>query len=298
MRLLIYWSFGVNQSQGSREVGIANCTVAIDHQEVAVTHEDTVHNTQSRVATDACTTTESSSGSGVHLRVSSTYWNWTNHGIVREYRRSDWSYVGSTQCFVVTFKTFRGRRSRSSVVGSIKKSRITYSNTELVQTAVTVVCIEVIICTFVGNQVLAIYCTTKPLERVVVGEGNLNVAYFSSSTYCTKSQTVDFFVDFEGQTTEFQTQVTQDTRVVIVVVATDESQLVVKSNTVETFNLVTVWRSEQVVQTFSTHYNTTPVTTIACTSCFSRSKYHWFFNRTGYFNLTTTFYNDGCVVLW
>ena len=117
----------------------------------------------------------------------------------------------------------------------------------------------------VGNEVLAIYATTEPLEGVVVGVRHLHVVDLGAITHRTKCEAVNLLVLLEGIAGKLDAHVAQYSRIVGIVIAA-----VLGART--TLNLLLLL----VVLSFTAENDASPVTGFAATCCLLRGEYDRF----------------------
>ena len=173
---------------------------------------------------------------------------------------------------VITFKSIALR--------GISKLRVTYDKTKLYRTAIAIVRVKIIIPTFVSNEILSVYRTSKPLVRVVIGVRNLDMVELCATSYRAQGQTIDFLILSEWITSKLNTHITQYTRVVCIVIA---SMLGAWSSFYFHFLLI--------VYSLSTEDDTTPISRLTIAFGLCRCKHNGCCRRAFSNEFSTSFGN-------
>lgn len=105
-------------------------------------------------------------------------------------------------------------------MADIGDAGIADGKTELHVARIAVVGVEIVVPTMVSDQVFAIDGSTEPLVGVVVAVTDLYMVDLGFATDGAESDTVDFLVGLERIACKLDTYIGEDTRVVLVVVAT------------------------------------------------------------------------------
>ena len=195
-----------------------------------------------------------------------------NQGHVRETRVVQRSVAGSV-AIVIRFKTVG-----FGLVGNLD---VANRNRELNRATETGIGIEVVIPAAESHQITAIHRTAEPFKAVILDIGTLHVVDYRLATHGAKSQAIDFLVSVKLNTTVFDTDITENAGIVVVILATVHS-------TRTTFHL----GFARVDYRLAAENHAAPVTVVTLAGRFVGSEDNRIFGRTFGHQLAAAFHNQ------
>src|SRR5690606_37610446 len=131
--------------------------------------------------------------------------NGTNKSKIGDHRLGE--PVGGYRAFVLAFNA-------PGSTSAVSNTRIFNRDTELQAAIITLVKVEIVVSSFVNDQVMRANSATEKLNTIIAAIRYLHVMHLGATTYTAQGQAVDLFVFFNRNTGIFNAHIVEFTRVV------------------------------------------------------------------------------------